>query len=231
MNRHVPTGSVPLAIALSAVAALVLVAACVGSISTPQPARDATSASPGGASLGPSAPVPSSGTGDAGSGVGGSTGPAGSGIAPAGSVVAVSPATTVPRATPVPRPAPGAIPSPTARPLPTSTLPPLPFTGAGVVGRAMLGPTCPVQRDPPDPACADKPLPGAVLVVETTTGAEVARGSTNAQGYFAIELNPGSYVLVPEAFAGAMHAPAAISFEARASGPTMVNVSYDTGIR
>ena len=37
----------------------------------------------------------------------------------------------------------------------------LPYN-SGIRGTVMAGPTCPVERDPPDPNCADKPL--SVLV-------------------------------------------------------------------
>ena len=36
--------------------------------------------------------------------------------------------------------------------------------GSGVRGVAMLGPTCPVMRNPPDPQCADKPYQGNLVL-------------------------------------------------------------------
>ena len=102
----------------------------------------------------------------------------------------------------------------------------------GVGGQVTAGPTCPVVRNPPDPACADRPVVGAVLVVSDAAGKEVARVTSGAGGAFAVELAPGSYRLKAEPHGGLMGTPAPIDFVVVAGQPaTVLQVSYDTGIR
>ena len=70
----------------------------------------------------------------------------------------------------------------------------LPYN-SGVRGTVSLGPTCPVQRDPPDPACADKPYATAVLVYRTGSKSPFIIGNSNTEGTFQFSLPPGSYTL------------------------------------
>ena len=107
-------------------------------------------------------------------------------------------ATESPGASPTPRltatasPAATALPSSTpagAQPTPTLT----PTTGTGVAGVALVGPSCPVQRE--DDPCPDKPWQG-IVVARTLSGAEAGRATTDAQGRFSIQLVPGTYSLV-----------------------------------
>lgn len=102
----------------------------------------------------------------------------------------------------------------------------------GVRGTATAGPTCPVVRNPPDPACADRPVAGAILVFSDASGTEVARVRSDVEGTFAVELAPGSYHLTAEPVEGLLGTPAAIDFEVEAGQPaTVLQVVYDTGIR
>lgn len=76
----------------------------------------------------------------------------------------------------------------------TKTTPPGAGKG-GLTGTAMVGPTCPVEKNPPDPACADKPFVGA-LAVMTDDGSEVVQKfSTDAAGFFKVSLPAGSYTV------------------------------------
>jgi hypothetical protein len=101
-----------------------------------------------------------------------------------------------------------------------------------VHGVVTAGPTCPVVRDPPDPACADRPLAGAVLVFGDASGAEVARVTSELDGTFAVELAPGSYRLTAEPVKGMMGTPAPMDIGVEAGQPNgELTVSYDTGIR
>ena len=68
----------------------------------------------------------------------------------------------------------------------------------------VAGPTCPVVSDPPDPECADRPVAGAVIVVQDDEGKEVARVTTDEDGAGSIELAPGAYRLVPQPVEGLM---------------------------
>lgn len=107
-----------------------------------------------------------------------------------------------------------------------------PVPRAHVTGHATAGPTCPVETVPPDPNCAARPVPGAVMVVTTPAGAEVARTTTAADGSFAFDLPSGPYVLVPGDVQGLMGRPAPSPFSVAAGGALItLDVQYDTGIR
>jgi hypothetical protein len=102
----------------------------------------------------------------------------------------------------------------------------------GVQGKATAGPTCPVERNPPDPACAERPVAGAVLVFTNVAGTEVARATSGADGAFSVELAPGAYTITAQPREGLMGTPAPIDVVVEAGQPmTEVQVSYDTGIR
>lgn len=102
----------------------------------------------------------------------------------------------------------------------------------GLRGAVTAGPTCPVVRDPPDPACADRPVAGAVLVFTDAAGAEAARTTSQADGSFSVDLAPGSYQLLAQPVEGLMGTPGPIDVEVEAGQPMAeVQVSYDTGIR
>jgi hypothetical protein len=101
-----------------------------------------------------------------------------------------------------------------------------------VRGMVSAGPVCPVERNPPDPSCADRPVAGAVLVVLDAAGTQVARATSGADGQFQVALGPGGYRLVPQPRAGLLGTAAPLAFEVREGvPPAPLAVSYDTGIR
>ena len=103
--------------------------------------------------------------------------------------------------------------------------------GSGIAGTVTAGPACPVQKTPPDPSCADRPVAGAVLVIQTAAGAEVARVTTNVSGAFAATLPAGAYVIEAQPVSGLMGTPAAQPVTVQPGAVTTVDVVYDTGIR
>ena len=100
---------------------------------------------------------------------------------------------------------------------------------SGVRGSAVIGPTCPVQRMPPDPRCADRPY-AATFVIETTAGVRVATVSSGANGSFSARLPPGSYVIRLQATAVMPSMPPQ-TFNVRANNYTSVRLSLDSGMR
>ena len=101
-----------------------------------------------------------------------------------------------------------------------------------VQGTATAGPTCPVVTNPPNPACAERPVAGAVLVFSNAAGKEVARATSSADGTFRVTLDPGSYRLTAQPVQGLMGTPAPLDVEVVAGVPISdLQVSYDTGIR
>jgi len=106
--------------------------------------------------------------------------------------------------------------------------------GPWIAGRAVAGPVCPVERVPPDPACADRPVAGAVIVVRGETGAEVARATTAADGTFLVAVPAGgSWTIEPQPVAGLMGTapPVVVQVSDAPSSWVAADVAYDTGIR
>jgi hypothetical protein len=97
---------------------------------------------------------------------------------------------------------------------------------------AVAGPTCPVVSDPADPACADRPVEGAQLVVLGEDGEEIARAMTDADGRASIGLPAGRFTVVPQPAQGLMGtAPPAEILIVPGDDPERLVVAYDTGIR
>jgi hypothetical protein len=104
---------------------------------------------------------------------------------------------------------------------------------SSVHGRAVAGPTCPVEPASPLPGeCAPRVVAGAVLVITNAGGHEVTRVTTGADGTFTIDLPAGTYTLTPQAFHGLMGVapPISVTVPASATAADLV-VQYDTGIR
>src|SRR3989344_275669 len=70
----------------------------------------------------------------------------------------------------------------------------LPYN-SGISGTVLLGPTCPVMRDPPDPGCADKPYATTINVYRVGSSSTFATGKSDANGAFKISLPPGTYTV------------------------------------
>jgi hypothetical protein len=106
--------------------------------------------------------------------------------------------------------------------------------GPWIAGRAVAGPICPVVQDPPDPACADRPVAGALIVIRGGDGAEVARATTAADGTFLVGLpGGGTWTVEPQPVEGLPGtAPAvAVRVPDLVSSWAAADVTYDTGIR
>jgi hypothetical protein len=219
------------AISSLAIAAALLAGCAAGSAITP-PGSDAPTESPrpatslvaspaGSATLPVITPVPSPAQA-------GSAQPAGTPIpAPTETASPAVAATARPTATPRPVATP-------ARPAGTPLATPRPTAAAArgsITGQALAGPTCPVAKLPPDPACADRPVPGVVIVITDAAGSVVQSVTTDGEGRYTIKLPPGTYTLTPQPRQGLMRtaAPATVSLAAGAT--ETVDFAYDTGIR
>jgi hypothetical protein len=101
----------------------------------------------------------------------------------------------------------------------------------GIGGVALAGPVCPVERVPPDPACAPRPVPGATVVIRDGSGSEVARVATAADGSFFVELPAGEYEVQPQPAEGLMGTAAAQQVTVVDGSAATVQLDYDTGIR
>jgi hypothetical protein len=105
-------------------------------------------------------------------------------------------------------------------------------SSSGIQGIAMLGPTCPVMKNPPDPQCADKPFETS-LVVTTADGVKILKTfSTAKNGAFSVALPAGEYA-VRSASSAPLYPRCASSdtIVVKSGAYTSINISCDTGIR
>lgn len=101
---------------------------------------------------------------------------------------------------------------------------------SGVRGTVTAGPVCPVQMDPPDPSCADRPIAATLTLSRGPDGGGfVARGSSGADGTFVIHAAPGHYTLSASSREAMQCTPQPV--DVGANGFTGVLVHCDTGIR
>lgn len=103
------------------------------------------------------------------------------------------------------------------------------FTGIRVT--AVLGPICPVERVPPDPACAPRTVPGAIISIRDDQGNEFAQAKLDSAGSAFIETPPGHYRVLAARVVGLLGVPDATPAEVFDGLTTDVVLTYDTGIR
>lgn len=99
-----------------------------------------------------------------------------------------------------------------------------------VHGQVLLGPTCPVERIPPDPACAPKPYRTTINVLRAPSIASYKKVTTDNLGRFTISLAPGVYILRAR---GASIYPRCIDLKIKvvAKKSQIAEINCDTGIR
>ena len=106
------------------------------------------------------------------------------------------------------------------------------ISDSGVRGKVLLGPVCPVMRDPPDPQCADKSYQTTVQVIKVGSpkSSPFATVETDKEGRYEILLPPGDYALQP---IGGSVFPRCETKEVTviASEVLEADLSCDTGIR
>jgi hypothetical protein len=101
-----------------------------------------------------------------------------------------------------------------------------------VSGVVLAGPVCPVVTDPPDPACEDRPVADAEIVVRDESGDSVATVRSAEDGSFSIALADGRYELLPQPVEGLMGTAATVIVTVEDGVPVEpIAISYDTGIR
>ncbi len=118
------------------------------------------------------------------------------------------------------------------QPVPADAWPsPIGAGRTGIGGTAVAGPVCPVERVPPDPACAPRPVANATVVIRDRGGSEVARIVTASDGSFFVELAAGDYVVEPQPVEGLMGTAGAQDVAVVDGAATAIQLDYDTGIR
>lgn len=106
-------------------------------------------------------------------------------------------------------------------------------TAAPVSVRITLtaGPICPVAQNPPDPACAPRPVTNVEVLVFDATGQQVGEGVSDDRGHISMQLPGGAYYVVPAPVEGLMGTAAAQAFAAVGGDQVDLVLAYDTGIR
>ena len=104
-------------------------------------------------------------------------------------------------------------------------------TTAIITGRLVAGPTCPVETNPPGPACAPSVVPDAEILVVAADGVEI-RARSGQDGTFRIAVPPGEVIITFAEAKGLMMAPGTITESVETNQIFDVSdVLYDTGIR
>jgi hypothetical protein len=105
----------------------------------------------------------------------------------------------------------------------------IPASGtSGIEGRVWIGPACPGPQSLASP-CPDQPYQATITILKASDEV-VARVQSDQQGYFRLELPPGTYVLRPES--GAVMPRAPEQTVAVLPGQfTPVQIVYDSGMR
>ncbi len=101
---------------------------------------------------------------------------------------------------------------------------------SGIKGKVMLGPTCPVEKIPPDPNCGEKPYETLVVVFKKEDPVHAFTITrSDANGVFSFPLPPGEYTLG----AGERNIPRCDHPRVTVypKGYASINISCDTGIR
>ena len=102
-----------------------------------------------------------------------------------------------------------------------------------MIGTITAGPVCPVERNPPDPQCAPRPVGGAIVIATNASGEEIGRATSAADGSYELVVGQtGTALLTAQPVAGLMGVPQPVSVALTSpSEVEHVDLSYDTGIR
>ncbi len=107
---------------------------------------------------------------------------------------------------------------------------PLPTLSATVKGSVKLSPVCPVERMPPDPACAPKPYQTKIEVFLADGTELVKTVESDSNGNFSFALPYGDYNV--QAGSGKVYPRCeAILVSLKTATPPLISISCDTGIR
>jgi hypothetical protein len=104
---------------------------------------------------------------------------------------------------------------------------------SGLAGRVLEGPTCPVERVPPQPRCAPRPLVATLRIRRLGSRRPARSVRSRNDGRFRVSLAPGAYVVqaLPVSSSLLPRPPSPFRVEVRRGRFTAVTISYDTGIR
>jgi uncharacterized membrane protein len=103
---------------------------------------------------------------------------------------------------------------------------------SGIKGIVLLGPICPVMRNPPEPGCDDRPYKVSLEVTNADGTRIVARFASNADGKFVVNVSPGEYAIRSASAVNMLPRCGSNGVIIVKNGTyTNADVSCDTGIR
>lgn len=103
--------------------------------------------------------------------------------------------------------------------------------GTGMTGDVHVGPTCPVEKSPPDPNCADRPLADATITVfKKGSTTALATTKTDAAGHFILKVPAGIYRVTAGVGSSLPRCPET-EVGVAAGQFTKVPIACDSGIR
>jgi len=112
------------------------------------------------------------------------------------------------------------------------TEPPSPVTHGTLSGIVTIGPNCPVEQiGNPCPTPPDAFAQRKVLVYNATGAQLLFTVDINSQGFYAIDLEPGKYLVDLKRIGVDKVAGVPRSIDIQANATTRVDISIDTGIR
>ena len=101
-----------------------------------------------------------------------------------------------------------------------------------ILGNVLLGPTCPVVQNPPDPNCTDKPFQTDLVLTTADQSRDLQEFSSDIYGKFRLELPPGEYAIRSAAAANLFpYCASSEPIRVGANRTTELTVYCDTGIR
>ena len=104
---------------------------------------------------------------------------------------------------------------------------------SGISARVVEGPTCPVERVPPDPRCAPHPLSAPVRIRRSGSSGPGQVIRSGADGRFRVRLAPGRYAVQPLPRGGSPfpRPGPAQTVDVHSGRFVHITITYDTGIR
>jgi hypothetical protein len=106
-------------------------------------------------------------------------------------------------------------------------------TTSGIRGRVTSSPTCPVERPPPDPACAPRGFAARLTIRRVSDNGVAARVATKADGSYSVRLKAGRYRVSARPASGRSppSCPPPVTATVHSGRYTRVAIDCDSGIR
>jgi hypothetical protein len=104
---------------------------------------------------------------------------------------------------------------------------------SGLAGRALEAPTCPVERVPPQPGCAPRPLAARLRIQRAGGHTRAKTVQAGSDGRFRVSLLPGTYTVRALRLGDSLlpRPPGPVRVQVRTGRFTTITVTYDSGIR